>query len=116
MIRPRMPHELTRVPQRLSGVQGSDPNSAKCLAHDDQSPSLSIGLGDDGRVLFDCHAGCRVDSILAKLRLTASDVPPAVGSFFAARCSASRRARFDGSSPMGASALAAPHAVAPAES
>jgi hypothetical protein len=33
---------------------------AKCPAHRDRSPSLSIAAGQDGRVLVYCFAGCSV--------------------------------------------------------
>ena len=43
---------------RLSGVSGSGSRrTAKCPAHDDRNPSLSICLGDDGHKLVKCHAG-----------------------------------------------------------
>lgn len=45
---------------------------ARCPAHDDRRPSLSIKDGDDGRVLVRCHAGCdqtRVIETLAVLGL-----------------------------------------------
>ncbi len=31
---------------------------ARCPAHDDRKPSLSIREGDHGKVLVCCHAGC----------------------------------------------------------
>jgi hypothetical protein len=31
---------------------------ARCPAHDDEKPSLSIGEGRDGRLLLFCFAGC----------------------------------------------------------
>jgi hypothetical protein len=37
---------------------------ARCPAHDDQRASLSIGQGEDGRLLLHCHAGCEFDAIL----------------------------------------------------
>jgi P4 family phage/plasmid primase-like protien len=32
--------------------------TARCPAHDDRTPSLSVSLGDDRKVLLCCHAGC----------------------------------------------------------
>jgi putative DNA primase/helicase len=50
---------------------------AKCPAHDDQKPSLSINEGADGRALVKCHAGCSTDDVLATLGLTRRDLFPA---------------------------------------
>jgi hypothetical protein len=47
---------------------------ARCPAHNDRSPSLSIREGDDGRVLVLCRAGCSLDSILAALKLAKRDL------------------------------------------
>jgi hypothetical protein len=47
---------------------------ARCPAHADRSPSLSIRAGDDGRVLVLCRAGCSLDSILAGLKLAKRDL------------------------------------------
>ncbi len=47
---------LERVRGNHSGVQWS----ARCPAHHDRNPSLSIKVGHDGRVLLHCHAGCPV--------------------------------------------------------
>ncbi|MEX2216178.1 MAG: DUF3987 domain-containing protein [Phycisphaeraceae bacterium] len=49
---------------------------ARCSAHDDSDPSLSIGLGDDGRVLLHCFGGCAPESIVAALGLTMADLMP----------------------------------------
>ncbi len=46
---------------------------ARCPAHDDHNPSLSIAEGDE-LVLLHCHAGCALDAILAKLQLTSRDL------------------------------------------
>ena len=40
---------------------------ARCPAHDDRRPSLSIAQGNDGRALICCHAGCTIDAICAAL-------------------------------------------------
>jgi hypothetical protein len=47
---------------------------ALCPAHADGSPSLSVGTGDDGRVLVRCFAGCRTEDILAALGLSWADL------------------------------------------
>src|SRR4051812_21478690 len=47
---------------------------ARCPAHNDRSPSLSIREGEDGRVLVLCRAGCALGSILAPLKLGKSDL------------------------------------------
>jgi hypothetical protein len=46
----------------------------RCPAHDDRRPSLSVGTGDDGRVLLTCYAGCSPDEIVAALNLNLSDL------------------------------------------
>jgi hypothetical protein len=47
---------------------------AKCPAHPDRNPSLSIKAGDDSRVLLKCHAGCEAADIVAALGLTMPDL------------------------------------------
>jgi putative DNA primase/helicase len=41
---------------------------ARCPAHDDGEPSLSIRDADDGKVLVRCHAGCDQERVIATLR------------------------------------------------
>lgn len=41
---------------------------ARCPAHEDRSPSLSLADGREGRLLARCHAGCEWADILAALR------------------------------------------------
>lgn len=48
--------------------------AARCPAHEDHNPSLSISEGDDGRVLLHCHAGCSVEAVLSAIGLKASDL------------------------------------------
>ena len=64
--------------ERLSGVRktGADQYVAKCPAHDDRSPSLSIRECDDGRTLLHCFGGCEVEEVLAALGLTFGDLYP----------------------------------------
>jgi hypothetical protein len=53
-----------------------DSYKARCPAHDDGNPSLSIGIGDDGRVLLKCFAGCPAEAIVNALGLTMADLFP----------------------------------------
>lgn len=56
------------VAEALGGRRVGSGWSAPCPAHDDRHPSLSVGEGDDGRVLVKCFAGCEQARILAELR------------------------------------------------
>jgi hypothetical protein len=49
--------------------------SARCPAHEDHKASLSVSRADqfDGVVLH-CHVGCKLDDLLAKLKLTEADL------------------------------------------
>lgn len=49
--------------------RGDRQSTARCPAHDDGQASLSVGRGDDGRVLLHCHAGCEAVDVLAELGL-----------------------------------------------
>jgi len=48
--------------------------SCRCPAHEDRTPSLSIGIGRDGRALLTCHAGCSVQAVVAALGLSMRDL------------------------------------------
>ena len=63
---------------RLEGVRqtGKGQWEACCPAHDDQHASLSVGQGDDGRVLMHCHAGCARADVLKAMSLTDADLFP----------------------------------------
>lgn len=63
---------------RLDGVKQTGPGRwiARCPAHDDKSPSLSVRDADNGVVLAHCFAGCGVDSILGAVGLTINDLFP----------------------------------------
>jgi len=43
---------------------------ARCPAHGDRSPSLSIRAGRDGRTVIHCFAGCSPEAIVAEVGLT----------------------------------------------
>ncbi len=50
--------------------------SARCPAHDDRSPSLSVRETDDGRVLLHCYSGCSTAQVLGALGLDLADLFP----------------------------------------
>ena len=63
---------------RLEGVRQTAPNRwiARCSAHEDRSPSLTISEGRDGRILAHCFAGCPIESVVNAVGLTLSDIMP----------------------------------------
>ena len=63
---------------RLQGVKqsGAGKWQARCPAHDDRSPSLSIRESDSGAVLLKCWAGCSVTDITDSVGLTLADLFP----------------------------------------
>ena len=63
---------------RLDGVRETGPGRcvARCPAHDDRSPSLSIKDCGDGRVLVHCFAGCETEDVLSAIGLTFADLMP----------------------------------------
>jgi putative DNA primase/helicase len=67
---------VSLVLSRLEGVRqnGKDRWMARCPAHEDHTPSLSVGEGDDGRVLIHCWAGCATAKIIDTLGLTWNDL------------------------------------------
>lgn len=69
------------IAQRLKKPKGRNGKwEACCPAHEDSSPSLSIGTGRDGRVLLHCHANCPPITILEALGLTVGDLFPTKGT------------------------------------
>jgi putative DNA primase/helicase len=72
-----MDETLQNVLERLKGVRKSqDGFEARCPAHDDKRASLSVGRGDDGRVLVRCHAGCNTVDVCQAIGLTLRDLFP----------------------------------------
>ncbi len=69
------PDPVELVLSRLDSVRRSNGGwLARCPAHDDSTPSLSVGRGDDGRCLLKCWAGCTTSEIVEALGLTLSDL------------------------------------------
>lgn len=66
---------LQAVLARLKGVKKSGGGHvARCPAHDDRNPSLSVTEGRDGRVLLNCHHGCSADQVVHAIGLELKDL------------------------------------------
>ena len=71
------PELVGRVLEQLEGVRRNGAGwHARCPAHDDGRASLTVGTGRDGRVLLQCHTGCRVQAIVGALGLEMRDLHP----------------------------------------
>ena len=68
--------ELDEILSRLDGVKrsGERDHAARCPAHDDRTQSLTVGVGDDGRLLLKCHAGCSADDVCRAMGIQVSDL------------------------------------------
>ncbi|KAK1548461.1 hypothetical protein Q3G72_025016 [Acer saccharum] len=65
----------TDVLERLDGVKQVHGGwLARCPAHEDRSPSLSIGTGESRRILLRCFAGCETVDVVAAIGLTMKDL------------------------------------------
>ncbi len=73
---------LTEVIERLAAHTGHQPKknghgySARCPAHDDQNPSLSINEEANGKILLHCFSGCAVEEVCSALQIQVSDLFP----------------------------------------
>lgn len=67
-----------RVLGAATAVRRTGPGrwTARCPAHEDRRPSLSVREADDGKVLVRCWAGCGVDEVVAGLGLRMEDLFP----------------------------------------
>lgn len=66
---------LPDILSRLDIKSGSDGRyMARCPCHNDRQASLSVGVGDDGRVLLHCFAGCDTADIMQSMGLTMRDM------------------------------------------
>src|SRR4051794_31784787 len=67
--------DIQLILDRLDAVHVSGSGwRARCPAHEDRTPSLSVSVGEDGRALIHCHAGCAIETVLAALELTPADL------------------------------------------
>jgi hypothetical protein len=69
--------EIQEFLTKLDGVtKVSTGWSARCPAHQDHNASLSVGEGEDGRILVKCFAGCSTESVVSAMGLKMSDLFP----------------------------------------
>jgi AAA domain len=68
--------DLDALLSRLHATGHGPHWEAKCPAHEDAHASLSVGTGDDGRILLHCHAGCPPEAIVTACGLTLADLFP----------------------------------------
>ncbi len=65
------------VAARFSGLTGLPGKwMARCPSHEDRSPSLSVGIGQGGKTILNCHAGCPTENVVAAVGLAMSDLMP----------------------------------------
>ena len=61
--------DLERIARQLGGGRKNGGGwDCRCPAHDDQEPSLSLSVGEDGRLLWCCHTGCDQAAVLDGLK------------------------------------------------
>lgn len=66
---------IDQVLEQLQGVRRRGVGwTSRCPAHPDRVPSLSISVGDDGRVLLYCHGGCSLKAICSGLGILERDL------------------------------------------
>jgi 5S rRNA maturation endonuclease (ribonuclease M5) len=68
---------IEKILERLPDAKKSGSGwMARCPAHDDESPSLSIGTGSEGKALVHCHADCATEVVLDAIGMKMSDLFP----------------------------------------
>lgn len=60
---------------------GSNKWMACCPAHEDKSPSFSLRLAEDGRILMHCFSGCSINEICDSLHVEPQWLFPIEGHF-----------------------------------
>lgn len=56
------------IAKALGGLRVGNGWTARCSAHSDHTPSLSIRDADENKVLVHCHAGCDQERVIEALR------------------------------------------------
>lgn len=74
-------NETGTAPEILSRLEGVKKTAAgwqaRCPAHDDNTASLCIGIGEEGRTLVHCQAGCATSDVCGRLGITLASLMPA---------------------------------------
>src|SRR5947207_1900683 len=65
---------INNLVARLGAKREGTGWKARCPAHEDTHPSLSIAEGRDGRVLLKCHAGCSNEAVVRELGIEFRDL------------------------------------------
>ncbi|HEY1599246.1 MAG TPA: hypothetical protein VGG64_06565 [Pirellulales bacterium] len=69
---------IEEILRHFEGVKpaGKDRWKARCKSHDDDTASLCIGLGEGGRILVHCQAGCAFDEVINAAGIDKRDLAP----------------------------------------
>lgn len=67
---------LDELATRLHAKRAGRGYSARCPAHEDSSPSLSLNPARNGGIVLHCHAGCSPTDVCRALGLTLADLQP----------------------------------------
>jgi putative DNA primase/helicase len=59
--------KAAEIAHHLHGRKSGPSYMARCPAHDDRNPSLSL-RDEDGKVLVHCHAGCQQEQVIEALK------------------------------------------------
>ncbi|MFC1783758.1 phage/plasmid primase, P4 family [Planctomycetota bacterium] len=73
--------KLDEILERLGSVVRPSSGSkwqwqARCPAHDDRNPSLSIRQEPNGKILLHCQAGCKIENVCKALGMNLTDLFP----------------------------------------
>lgn len=98
----RPPHHTGATPDvdmllsRLGTVLSTARAGPRVAAHQDRQASLSVTIGNDGRILAHCFAGCAISDVLGAVGLALADLFPQAGRRIARRPTRAARSRTTG--------------------
>lgn len=65
---------LAEIVERMGAKREGSGYAARCPAHEDRTPSLSLSEGRDGRTVLHCQAGCTPEAVVTAAGLTMADL------------------------------------------